>query len=149
MTETTVESIFGTKAGIIWEFLNQNGPSNISDLVKATSLSREEVYGALGWLGRENKIVAERLGRAMVFSLLESEIRREAVKGTTMEDTASQKQTRHYARVPPKKTKTSQGQGSSFNSRNRKEGIGLHPFRVRSKARTNANASIERSWHGQ
>ena len=48
MTETTVESIFGVNAGIVWRALNQNGPSNIGDLVKTTSMSREEVYGALG-----------------------------------------------------------------------------------------------------
>ena len=70
MAETTVESIFGVNAGVVWRALNQNGPSNIGDLVKTTSMSREEVYGALGWLGRENKIAIERRGRAMVFSLM-------------------------------------------------------------------------------
>jgi hypothetical protein len=52
MTETMVESIFGANAGSVWEALNENGPCAIEDLVKTTSLSREEVYGALGWLGR-------------------------------------------------------------------------------------------------
>jgi hypothetical protein len=75
MTETNVESIFGTKAGIVWKALDQNGPSNIGDLVKATSLSREEVNVALGWLGREDKILAERHGRVLVFSLREKEAR--------------------------------------------------------------------------
>jgi hypothetical protein len=69
MEEITVESVFGVKAGIVWEALNQNGPSTIGDIVQATSLRREEVYGALGWLGRENKIAVERRGRAIVFSL--------------------------------------------------------------------------------
>ena len=74
MTETTIESIFGVNAGIVWEALNRNGPCTIEDLVKITSLSREEVHGALGWLGRENKISAEIGGkargrRANVFSL--------------------------------------------------------------------------------
>jgi hypothetical protein len=69
MTETTVESIFGTKAGIVWEALNKNGPGTVDNIVKATGMRRELVYGALGWLGRENKIVVERRGRAMVFSL--------------------------------------------------------------------------------
>jgi hypothetical protein len=73
MAETTVESIFGTKAGVVWRALNQNGPSNISDLVKSTSMSREEVYGALGWLGREGKITVEQKGRAMIFFLHEAE----------------------------------------------------------------------------
>jgi hypothetical protein len=69
MTETTVESIFGAKAGIVWEALNKNGPSNIGDIAKATSMRRELVYGALGWLGREDKISVERRGKAIVFSL--------------------------------------------------------------------------------
>jgi len=69
MTETTVESIFGVKAGIVWEVLNKNGPSNIGDIAKATGMRRELVYGALGWLGREDKISVERRGKAIVFSL--------------------------------------------------------------------------------
>ena len=69
MTEMTIESVFGVKAGIVWKVLNKNGPSNIGDLVKNISMSREEVYGALGWLGRENKITVERRGRATVFYL--------------------------------------------------------------------------------
>ena len=69
MTETTVESIFGAKAGIVWEALNKNGPSNIGDIAKATGMRRELVYGALGWLGREDKIFVERRGKAIVFSL--------------------------------------------------------------------------------
>ena len=104
MTEPTVESIFGTKAGVVWEFLNSNGPSNIGDIVKATGMRRELVYAALGWLGRENKIVVERRGRAMVFSLQESEIRREAAKATTMEESAPQKQSKRRRSTPPKRT---------------------------------------------
>lgn len=69
MADTTIEEIFGLRAGIVWNALNQNGPSSITDLVKATSLSREEISGALGWLGRENKISVEMRGKARVFSL--------------------------------------------------------------------------------
>jgi len=72
MKEITVESIFGTKAGIVWQALNKNGPSTIDGIVKSTGMRRELVYGALGWLGRENKIAIERRGRAMVFSLIYS-----------------------------------------------------------------------------
>jgi Winged helix-turn-helix domain (DUF2582) len=56
MTEMSIESVFGVKAGIVWEAINKIGPSTIDDIVKATGLRRELVYGALGWLGRENKI---------------------------------------------------------------------------------------------
>ncbi len=69
MTEPTVEAVFGVDAGIVWEALNEDGPSIIGDIVKATGLRRELVYGALGWLAREDKISVERRGRAMVFSL--------------------------------------------------------------------------------
>jgi hypothetical protein len=64
-----VELIFGINAGIIWESLNLNGPMSLSDLIEATSLIPEEIYGALGWLGRENKISVEREGTVRVYSL--------------------------------------------------------------------------------
>jgi hypothetical protein len=104
MAETTVELIFGTKAGIVWKALNQNGASNIGDLVKITSLSREEVNGALGWLGREDKILVERRGRVMVFSLREKEARLEAPKDTTIEDSVPQEKSKPRRSVQSKKT---------------------------------------------
>jgi hypothetical protein len=104
MTEITVESIFGTKAGIVWKALNQNGPSNIGDLVKSTSLSREEINGALGWLGREDKILVEQKGRAMIFSLRETEARLEAPNDTTMADSVPQEKSKTRRSVAPKKT---------------------------------------------
>jgi hypothetical protein len=69
MTELTAESEFGVKAGIVWEALNKNGPSSINDIARITTLKREMIYGALGWLGRENKISIERVERAIVYSL--------------------------------------------------------------------------------
>jgi hypothetical protein len=64
-----VELIFGVNAGIVWKSLNLNGPMSVTDLVKATSLIPEEIYGALGWLGREDKISVEREGTVRVYSL--------------------------------------------------------------------------------
>ena len=64
-----VELIFGTNAGIVWESLNLKGSMSVSDLVEATSLLPEDIYGALGWLGRENKISVEREGTVRVYSL--------------------------------------------------------------------------------
>lgn len=83
MEEPTVESVFGANAGAVWRMLHKNGPRNISDIAKATSLSREEVHGALGWLGRENKIVMTRQARVVFFSLHESELRTKAPGGAT------------------------------------------------------------------
>jgi hypothetical protein len=64
-----VESLFGVNAGIVWEALKLNGPMTIDDLVKATALNPGEIYGALGWLGRENKISLEIRGKVRFFSL--------------------------------------------------------------------------------
>jgi hypothetical protein len=44
-------------------------------------MSREEVYGALGWIGRKGKIIVERRGREMIFLLREAEARLEASEG--------------------------------------------------------------------
>lgn len=68
-TRDTIESIFGVNAGIVWNALNLNGPMTIDDLVKSTTLNLEEIYGALGWLGRENKISLETRGVVRFFSL--------------------------------------------------------------------------------
>jgi DNA replication initiation complex subunit (GINS family) len=65
----TVESIFGVNAGIVWKTLNLNGPMTIDDLVKAAALDSAQIYGALGWLGRENKISLETRGKVRFFSL--------------------------------------------------------------------------------
>jgi hypothetical protein len=112
MAETTVASLFGIKAGIVWKALNQNGASNIFNLVKATSLSREEVYGALGWLGRENKLVMERKGRAMVFSLQEEETRLSVPEETT--EPAPKAKSKSRKTKQPKKTKKARSVKSSI-----------------------------------
>lgn len=65
----TVESIFGVNAGIVWNALNLNGPMTIDNLVKATALDPEEIYAALGWLGRENKVTLETQDAVRFFSL--------------------------------------------------------------------------------
>ena len=103
MADMTSESLFGFNAGVVWEALNRNGASNIRNLVKTTSLSREEVYGALGWLGREDKIVAEQKGRAMVFSLRDEGTRRSVHEETT--EPAPKAKSKSHKTKQPKKTK--------------------------------------------
>jgi hypothetical protein len=68
-TRDNVESIFGGNAGIVWKALNLNGPMTIDDLMKATNLNIEEIFGALGWLGRENTISLETREKVRSFSL--------------------------------------------------------------------------------
>ncbi len=99
-----VESLFGINAGIVWKALNQNGSSNIRNLVKFTSLSREEIFGALGWLGREDKLMIEQKGRAMVFSLRKEEALL-AVTEDAPAEPASKARLKSRKRKQPKKTK--------------------------------------------
>jgi DNA-binding transcriptional ArsR family regulator len=104
MAETNVELIFGTKAGVVWRALNQNGPSNIGDLVKSTSMSREEVYSALGWLGREGKIIVEQKGRAMIFSLRNEEALLPMIEETEIAESEPKIKSKSRKGKPSKKT---------------------------------------------
>jgi hypothetical protein len=52
----TSEEVFGAKAGKVWLALKGSKPLNSKELSKKTCLKECDVYGALGWLGREGKI---------------------------------------------------------------------------------------------
>ncbi len=49
----------GTWAGAVWNALNENGVLEIKQIRKEAKLKEKEVYTALGWLAREDKIVLE------------------------------------------------------------------------------------------
>lgn len=50
------EEVFGVNAGKVWQVLKSKGQLSVSSISKQTGLKTNEVYGALGWLGREGKI---------------------------------------------------------------------------------------------
>ena len=50
------EEIFGINAGKVWQVLKSKGPLSATNISKATNLKSNDVFGALGWLGREGKI---------------------------------------------------------------------------------------------
>ncbi|MCE5177792.1 MAG: winged helix-turn-helix domain-containing protein [Porphyromonadaceae bacterium] len=54
------KKIIGTNAGIIWNLLNNNQKWSITQLQEASGLSEKEIYSAIGWLARENKIEIEK-----------------------------------------------------------------------------------------
>ncbi len=71
-----VLSFIGEKAGIVWFFLHENGPSPVKEISKQTGLSVEETWAALGWLAREGKVeivgVKKRgKGKDVIFELTE------------------------------------------------------------------------------
>jgi len=47
---------FGLNAGRVWRALNSCGPLNEIQLIEETCLRENEVFAAVGWLARENKI---------------------------------------------------------------------------------------------
>lgn len=50
-----VEKI-GTNAGIVWNALNEADVLGTKQLKKITKLKDKELYAAIGWLAREDKI---------------------------------------------------------------------------------------------
>lgn len=49
----------GTNAGIIWNLLNSGEKWSVNQLQEKSGLNEQEVYAAIGWLARENKIEIE------------------------------------------------------------------------------------------
>ena len=47
---------FGLNAGRVWTALNSHGSLTDTQLLEDTSLRTHELYAAIGWLARENKI---------------------------------------------------------------------------------------------
>ena len=50
---------FGWNAGKVWKILSTNGPLKEEALLQTTKLSEDELWTAVGWLARENKICRE------------------------------------------------------------------------------------------
>ncbi|MCR5533836.1 MAG: winged helix-turn-helix domain-containing protein [Bacteroidaceae bacterium] len=65
MTETV-----GTLAGAVWTALNENGALATKDVKKAAGLkSDKELYLAMGWLLREDKLNVADNGKTITLSL--------------------------------------------------------------------------------
>ena len=47
----------GFDAGNIWKVLDEQGVKSVKELKKATKLVDKEIYAAIGWLAREEKLV--------------------------------------------------------------------------------------------
>lgn len=60
----------GLLAGAVWTALNENGAQNAKDLKKAAKVKTDkELYLALGWLLREDKLVVAGDEKDPAFSL--------------------------------------------------------------------------------
>lgn len=61
---------FGSNAGIVWNALNGNGEMNLKDVKKVTKLAEKDLYAALGWLAREEKITFSEDANGDIFVVL-------------------------------------------------------------------------------
>lgn len=65
------KKLIGTNAGIIWNLLNNRQRWNVTQLIEASGLSEREIFAAIGWLARENKIEIDKSEDAQeIFYLL-------------------------------------------------------------------------------
>ena len=46
----------GQAAGTVWHFLHTNGPSTVMTIKLALNMTNGQLFLALGWLSREDKI---------------------------------------------------------------------------------------------
>lgn len=63
-----VEKI-GIDAGKVWSSLDEKGRLTEPALKNAVKLTYKDLYAALGWLAREEKVVIEKIGKEIYVSL--------------------------------------------------------------------------------
>ncbi len=56
LAPTNLTKSIGTNAGVLWQILHDSGKTSIHDIIEKSSLPIQEVYKAMGWLAREEKI---------------------------------------------------------------------------------------------
>ena len=65
-----MNEMIGTAAGAIWMALSENGAMNAKDLKKAAKIKTDkELYLAMGWLLREDKLNVVEEGKDITLSL--------------------------------------------------------------------------------
>ncbi|MGZ4980355.1 MAG: winged helix-turn-helix domain-containing protein [Methylobacter sp.] len=64
-----MSNTIGEAAGIIWKYLDKNGPSSVNKITTETGISKNDVQRAIGWLSKEDKLSIEMVGRAETLSL--------------------------------------------------------------------------------
>lgn len=57
--DTNLDESVGTVAGRIWKILDIWEEADVVTLKKLADVPEEDVYAALGWLGREDKIIID------------------------------------------------------------------------------------------
>jgi len=58
----------GMNAGTIWNLLEDNKGLSYKEIKDITALKDADLWSAIGWLARENKIDIDNTGRSVIFS---------------------------------------------------------------------------------
>ena len=62
--------MIGNAAGAVWNALSENGAMNTKDLKKVAKIKTDkELYLAMGWLAREDKLNVVEEGKDLILSL--------------------------------------------------------------------------------
>jgi len=59
LDNTNLESRIGTNAGKVWKVMDIWGKLEVPTITRLTRVDEQDVYSALGWLAREDKICAD------------------------------------------------------------------------------------------
>ena len=70
--ETNLTKKIGGNAGLVWESLYTFGEIDVSAIAKYSQIEQDEVYAALGWLAREDKIDVKYGNKQIKFKLKNS-----------------------------------------------------------------------------
>jgi len=97
MIEITEE--FGLNAGRVWRTLNSCGPLTEIQLIEETGLREKEIYAAIGWLARENKITRDNGLYRLDETNLNTEIGEDAGKIWQILSTEGELDTIHISRL--------------------------------------------------
>lgn len=60
----------GSDAGLIWKVLDESGELNVKELKKLTKLTDKDMYAAIGWLAREEKLLFNEVEKDLFVSLV-------------------------------------------------------------------------------
>ncbi len=61
--------LIGDAAGIVWQYLENNGSSSATKIINETDLNKVDVQRGIGWLMKEDKLTIEMVGRTEIISL--------------------------------------------------------------------------------
>lgn len=60
----------GLNAGLVWNALNESEGLTLKGLKKVTKLKDKQLYAALGWLSREDKVTIEEVDGDYLVNLI-------------------------------------------------------------------------------